>query len=184
MDFYQDINVIQDAEIPEPVLLAQLFMHLHKVLARVGEGRIGISFPEVQRSLGHCLRLHGTVDDLNSLQQSGWQHMMRDYIVCGAVAAVPHDVKWRTVKRVQLKSSAERLRRRSVSKGWLTEEEAQQRISVLKEQRSPLPYLLISSRSSGQAYPLFVEHGPLKSSPEAGTFSSYGLSASATIPWF
>ncbi|WP_152482130.1 type I-F CRISPR-associated endoribonuclease Cas6/Csy4, partial [Dickeya sp. DW 0440] len=36
----------------------------------------------------------------------------------------------------------------------------------------------------GQPFLLFVEHGPLQDTPVAGVFSSYGLSATATIPWF
>ena len=184
MDYYQDIQVIADAETSAPVLQAQLLMRLHKIMGRVAEGRIGISFPQVKKRLGDQLRVHGSLGDLTALQQSGWLNGLHDYISCGEISAVPQDVCWRVVKRVQVKSSAERLRRRSVSKGWLSEAEAQQRISLLNEQRSDLPYLLIKSTSNGQAYPLFIEHGPVQSSPVAGQFNSYGLSGTATIPWF
>ncbi|WP_338495291.1 type I-F CRISPR-associated endoribonuclease Cas6/Csy4 [Erwinia aphidicola] len=184
MDFYQDIDVIEDAEIPEPVLLAQLFMRLHKVMGQVAAGRIGISFPRVNKTLGNQLRVHGSLTDLNALQQRGWLQGLRDYIVCAEIAAVPQEVCWRVVKRVQVKSSSERLLRRSVRKGWLTEAEAQQRSSQLNEQRSDLPYVLIRSGSNGNAYPLFIEHGPIRSSAAEGSFNSYGLSATATIPWF
>ncbi|QGU88879.1 type I-F CRISPR-associated endoribonuclease Cas6/Csy4 [Erwinia sorbitola] len=184
MDHYQDIQVIADAETSGPVLLAQLFMRLHQMLGRVAAGRIGVSFPLVARTLGDCLRVHGTLADLTALQQSGWQQGLRDYIISGEISAVPQEVSWRVVKRVQVKSSAERLRRRSVNKGWISEEEARERISVLKEQRSNLPYVLIKSGSNGNAYPLFIEHGPLQSTPVSGGFNSYGLSATATIPWF
>lgn len=184
MDYYQDIRVIADAETSDPVLLAQLFMRLHQVMGKVGGGRIGISFPEVKKTLGDRLRVHGSQPDLTALQQSGWLQGLRDYIASSEIAAVPTDVSWRVVKRVQVKSSAERLRRRSVSKGWLSEEEAQQRISLVNEQRSELPYLLIKSGSNGNAYPLFIEHGPILSSSVTGCFNSYGLSATVTIPWF
>lgn len=184
MDYYQDIKVIADAETSAPVLLARLFMRLHKMMGKVAEGRIGISFPQVKKTLGNQLRVHGSQGDLTALQQSDWLHGLHDYIACGEISAVPQDVCWRVVKRVQVKSSAERLRRRSVSKGWLTEAEAQQRISLLNEQRSDLPYVLIKSGSNGHDYPLFIEHGPVQSSPAAGRFNSYGLSGTATIPWF
>ncbi|MFG1173690.1 type I-F CRISPR-associated endoribonuclease Cas6/Csy4 [Erwiniaceae bacterium CAU 1747] len=184
MDYYQDIRVTGDAETSVPVVLAQLFMRLHKTMGKVAEGRIGISFPQVNKTLGSQLRVHGTHDDLTALQQSAWLHGLRDYIVCAEVSAVPQEKSWRVVKRVQVKSSAARLRRRSVSKGWLSEEEAQQRISLLNEQRTDLPYVMIASGSNGHAYPLFIEHGPIQSLPAAGRFNSYGLSATATIPWF
>lgn len=184
MDYYQDIRVIADAETSGPVLLAQLFMRLHQKMSRVAEGRIGISFPEVKKTLGNQLRVHGSLTDLTALQQSDWQQGLLDYIVRDEIAAVPAGVSWRVVKRVQVKSSAERLRRRSINKGWLSEAEAQQRISLVNEQRSDLPYLLIKSGSNGNAYPLFIEHGRILHSPVAGCFNAYGLSATATIPWF
>ncbi|MCT2387890.1 type I-F CRISPR-associated endoribonuclease Cas6/Csy4 [Erwinia pyrifoliae] len=184
MDHYQDIRVRVDEENGEAVLLAQVFMHLHQVLMRAANGRIGISFPNVKRTLGDRIRLHGTLDDLSSLQQSGWNKCLTDYIACSAIDPIPPGAAWRTVRRVQVKSSAERLRRRSVNKGWLSEAEAAERISVLNEQRSNLPFLQIKSGSNGQAWRLFIEHGPLVSAPSDGGFSSYGLSATTTVPWF
>ncbi|CAO95891.1 type I-F CRISPR-associated endoribonuclease Cas6/Csy4 [Erwinia tasmaniensis] len=184
MDRYQDIRVRVDAEMTAPVLLAQVFMRLHQVLMRAANGRIGISFPDVKLTLGDRIRLHGTLDDLSSLQQSGWDKGLTDYIACSAIDPVPPGAAWRTVRRVQVKSSAERLRRRSVNKGWLNEAEAAERINVLSEQRSDLPYLQIKSGSNGHAWRLFIEHGPLVSVPVNGGFSSYGLSATATVPWF
>jgi len=184
MDYYQDIRVLADVETPEQVLMAQVFLHLHKVLQRAASNRIGISFPAVKVTLGDRIRLHGSHEDLAALQQSTWEQGLRDYINCSGIAKVPEGASWRYVKRVQVKSSAERLRRRSVSKGWLSESEALQRISNANEQRSDLPYLMIKSGSNGNAYPIFIEHGPIGAVPVDGSFSSYGLSATKTVPWF
>ncbi|MEG1655801.1 MAG: type I-F CRISPR-associated endoribonuclease Cas6/Csy4, partial [Hafnia sp.] len=38
--------------------------------------------------------------------------------------------------------------------------------------------------STGQMFPLFIRQGKAQSHPQAGTFSSYGLSSTATVPWF
>ncbi|CCG88214.1 type I-F CRISPR-associated endoribonuclease Cas6/Csy4 [Erwinia piriflorinigrans] len=184
MDRYQDIRVRVDEEIGEAVLLAQVFMRLHQVLRQTANGRIGISFPGVKVTLGDRIRLHGTQDDLHALQHSGWDRGLTDYISCTDIAPVPPQAVWRSVRRVQVKSSAERLRRRSVNKGWLNEAQAAERISVVNEQRSDLPYLQIKSGSNGHAWRLFIEHGPLLSARCEGSFSSYGLSATATVPWF
>lgn len=184
MDYYQDIRVIEDAETAEHAVMAQLFQRLHQYLRRAAEGRIGISFPDVKKTLGSRLRLHGSLADLSALQRCDWQHGLRDYIACTPVSRVPDIISWRFVRRVQVKSSAERLRRRSISKGWLSESEALQQINVINEQRSDLPFLLIKSGSNGNAYPFFIEHGPVQSMPVPGEFSSYGLSATTNIPWF
>ena len=92
--------------------------------------------------------------------------------------------KYRTVQRVQVKSSRERLLRRSVKKGWITEEEARIKLADVTEKRSQLPFIRVNSLSSGQTFLLFIHQGPLTNSPVAGVFSAYGLSAEATIPWF
>jgi len=97
---------------------------------------------------------------------------------------IPKEVKHRFVKRVQAKSSAERLRRRSVAKGWLTEEEAAIRITHDQEKRLNKPFLQLKSQSTGQPFRLFIEHGTLVEQPVAGKFSAYGISSSATIPWW
>ncbi|WP_244588639.1 type I-F CRISPR-associated endoribonuclease Cas6/Csy4, partial [Escherichia coli] len=38
--------------------------------------------------------------------------------------------------------------------------------------------------TSQQQFKLFIRHGDLLTEPVKGEFSSYGLSATATIPWF
>jgi len=184
MDHYQDIHVLEDAEISEHVLVAQVFQRLHLFLQKTVQGRVGISFPKVQKTLGNMIRLHGSSADLISLKGTGWDQGLRDYIRCSEINQIPEDVSWRYVRRVQVKSNTERLYRRSVRKGWITEEEAVNRIGSNSEQKSRLPYVSIKSVSNGNAYPLFIEHGPLQPTPTAGTFSSYGLSATTTIPWF
>jgi len=184
MDHYQDLRVLEDAETAGHVLMAQLFQRLHQFLQRAAGGRIGMSFPDVKLTLGNRIRLHGTLEDLNSLQRCDWQHGLRDYVSCGNIVAIPDVTGWRSVRRVQVKSSAERLRRRSVSKGWLSESDARENISLMNEQRSDLPFLFIRSGTNGNAYPFFIEHGPLRTAPVQGGFSSYGLSSTSTIPWF
>lgn len=184
MNHYQDIVILPNPEIADSVLMAALFTQLHLKLAQAGEGRIGISFPESGLTLGSRLRLHGTHDDLTKLDATGWHSKVKDYIFCKAVSPVPEGCLYRTVRRVQYKSSAERLRRRSVKKGWLTQEQAKQQISVLNEKRGKLPFLPVKSHSNGHTWLFFIEHGPLRKAPTEGYFSSYGLSAEATIPWF
>lgn len=184
MRYYQDIIILPDPEITDEVLMAALFAQLHLKLNQAGEGRIGISFPAVGLTPGNRLRLHGTEDDLKKLASVRWYNSLKEYIFCKSIRPVPEGCRYRTVRRVQYKSSAERLRRRSVRKGWLTLEEAEQKISVLNQKRGKLPFLPMKSRSNGHTWLLFFEHGPLQEKPVAGTFSSYGLSTEATIPWF
>lgn len=184
MNYYQDVIILPDPEITDEVLMAALFAQLHLKLNQAGEGRIGVSFPAVGLTPGNRLRLHGNQEDLTILAATQWFDNLKEYIFCKSIRPVPAGCRYRTVRRVQYKSSAERLRRRSIRKGWLTPEQAQERISVLNEKRGRLPFLPMKSHSNGHTWLLFFEHGPLKEKPSEGTFSSYGLSAEATIPWF
>jgi len=184
MKYYQDIIILSDPEIADEVLMAALFAQLHLKLNKAGEGRIGVSFPAVGLTPGNRLRLHGTEEDLTTLAATHWYDSLKEYIFCKSIRPVPEGCRYRTVRRVQYKSSAERLRRRSVRKGWLTAEEAQEKISESNEKRGKLPFLPMKSRSNGHSWLLFLQHGPLKEKPTEGTFSSYGLSAETTVPWF
>ncbi|ELQ6020346.1 type I-F CRISPR-associated endoribonuclease Cas6/Csy4 [Cronobacter turicensis] len=184
MDYYQDIQVLPDPEFTQETLMAALFAKLHRALGARGKGDIGVSFPDAGIKPGARLRLHGLQPALAELEATRWRAGLQDYCQSSAILPVPQVQGWRTVSRVQVKSNPERLLRRSVRKGWLTEEEAQQRLSGLQEQQTALPWIQVKSLSSGQHYRLFIQHGALQPTPVSGTFSSYGLSASATIPWF
>jgi CRISPR-associated endonuclease Csy4 len=88
------------------------------------------------------------------------------------------------VRRVQAQSSADRIRRRQMKRHGWTEEEARARIADSVEQQLALPYLTLRSQSTGQHFRLFIDHLPCQPAPVAGPFNAYGLSSTATIPWF
>ncbi|PVZ89025.1 type I-F CRISPR-associated endoribonuclease Cas6/Csy4 [Serratia sp. S1B] len=183
MDHYLDIRVLPDPEFGQTDLLNALYAKLHRVLPSLTQGRVGVSFPNYKNSLGECLRLHGVLADLLNLTEVNWLQGMRDYIRMGEPIQVPAGVRYRTVRRVQAKS-ANNKRRRSVAKGWLTEEEARMRIPDSQQKVMKLPYAEIFSLSTGSRMRLYIEHGPLLDKPIHGEFNAYGLSATATIPWF
>ncbi|MTD39643.1 type I-F CRISPR-associated endoribonuclease Cas6/Csy4 [Erwinia sp. CPCC 100877] len=184
MDHYLEIRVLPDPEFTEPLLMAALFAKLHRALGARGQGDIGVSFPEYGKTPGAVLRLHGSHAALNELEAGRWRVGLSDYCHCSPVAPVPDVSRWRVVSRVQVKSSPERLLRRSVRKGWLSGEQAELRLRTMTAQQTMLPYLSLRSLSSGQPFRLFIRHGDILPGPVVGRFSSYGLSAQATIPWF
>lgn len=183
MDSYLDIHVLPDPEFSEEMLMAALFAKLHRALA-ARQGDIGVSFPQHAQKPGPLLRLHGTQAALGELEASGWRAGLADYCRTGDIAPVPAGSQWRTVSRVQVKSSPQRLFNRSVRKGWLTQEQATARLAETAPQYCTLPYLNLKSLSSGQHFRLFIHHGELVPAAVAGRFSSYGLSSQATVPWF
>ena len=183
MDHYIDIKVLPDPEFKESVLLNALFSKLHRALGQVTEGRVGVSFPDCKKFLGDRVRLHGTQADLTKLMDANWLQGLRDYSHQSGIAKIPDKVSHKIVRRVQVKSSHNK-RKRSVAKGWLTEAEAIQLIPDSQQKMLRLPFLQIKSLSNGNSMRIYVEHSKDLKDAVTGTFSSYGFSSTATIPWF
>lgn len=187
MDTYIDIILLPDPEFPATTLMSALFGKFHRGLVRYEEGAIGVSFPDVRdeiRSLGNRLRLHGTLETLRGFQQTDWLTGMRDHVSVNSACVVPASARHRVVRRVQAKSNPERQRRRLIARKGVTIEQAIQVIPDSKAKRLNLPYLVLTSQSTSQQFRLFVEHLAIREQAMAGEFSAYGLSSTATVPWF
>lgn len=185
MTHYQDIRLLPDEMAGASVLMSLLFGRLHGALVRLGRTDIGVSFPEAERTLGGVLRLHGPQGALSQLEALSWLGPLASHARKGEIRPVPEKVQgYRTVSRRQFKSSPERLRRRLARRHSLSPEEAERRIPDSLARISGLPFIQLKSSSTGQHFCLFVEHGELQKEAQAGDFSLYGLSATATVPWF
>lgn len=187
MFYYLDIRLRPDPEFTAPLLMSILFSKLHRALAESNQTQIGISFPEHDAdkpTLGSYLRLHGNKLTLEQLMEQNWLSGMQDHIKLAPIQSVPKVTDYRIVRRVQAKSSAERLRRRAQKHKGLNETQALMQIPDTKEERLQLPYVSIHSQSTGQRFRLFIEHCALQDEPSPGHFNAYGLSQQASIPWF
>ena len=186
MTYHLDIRLRPDPDFPPQTLMNVLFSKLHRALASRGAGDIGVSFPgyEEGRRLDSRLRLHGSEDALTQLMGQAWLAGMLDHVLVSVVAPSPAGAFHRVVRRVQAKSSPDRIRRRQMRRHGLSEQEALEKIPDASRKTVSLPYLQIRSASTEQSFPLFIQHGPPLDKPRSGRFSSYGLSDTATIPWF
>ena len=185
MTHYQDIHLLPDEETGVPVLMSMLFGRFHAALVQLHCTSIGISFPEVERTLGGCMRLHGLQAALSQLDGLSWFGPLASHLCKGDILPVPEKVQgYRTVSRKQFKSNSERLRRRLVRRHHLSPKEAALRIPDHLAHMTNLPFLQVKSSSTGQRFRLFIEHGHLQGQSCPGNFSLYGLSATTTIPWF
>lgn len=187
MDHYMDIEVRPDPEFPASQLMSALYAKLHRALVALGSKYIGVSLPGVDTGvpqLGTRLRLHGELGALATLLASDWLAGMRDHVALTPPERVPDGAQYRIVRRVQVKSSPERLRRRLMRRHALDEQEAFQRIPDEAARFALLPFVQLRSASTGQTFRLFIEHGPMLASAVSGDFNAYGLSQGGTIPWF
>jgi len=183
MDHYVDIQVLPDPEFLETTLMNELFSKLHRALGKHGQGKIGVSFPDHDKTLGARIRLHGGKKALEEFMQTRWIMGMTDYCHVSDVRPVPPRTSFCTVKRVQAKSAYNK-RKRSVAKGWLDESEAQKRIPVSQQRMLDLPYAQLRSLSNGNRMRVYIEHSKPVQQSVSGSFSAYGLSSTATVPWF
>lgn len=186
MTYYLDLTLRPDPEIAPHQLMAALFSKLHLALVQIDSKAIGVSFPEYAEkpaSLGRRLRLCGPESELHKLVASPWLGGLQDHIQSSAVAAIPPHAGFRRFIRVQAKSSPERLRRRQMKRHGLTVEEARSRVPDSCTESLTLPYLVLRSASTGQSFRLFLRRAEVSKAVD-GTFNSYGLSATATVPWF
>lgn len=184
---YIDLTVLPDAETSAPQLLGALFDRLHLALVQQRLDGVGSSFPGYSvtpRTLGTTLRLHGNETILRQLIGTDWLKGLRDHVRMTEIARTPSAAPHRTVQRKQFKTNAERLRRRRMRRKGETQEQAAVAIPSSIERTPNLPYLHLRSRSTGQPFCLFIALGPLTHIATTGPFNSYGLSGTATVPWF
>jgi CRISPR-associated endonuclease Csy4 len=132
---------------------------------------------------GGRLRLHGRAEALTSLMATNWMKGLTDYARVSGIQSIPNGCQHRIVRRIQAKSVHNK-RKRSVTKGWLSAEEAKSKIRDTQQKKLKMPYLQIKSLSNGNSMRVYIEHGDLVDTPASGAFNSYGLSSVATIPWF
>lgn len=187
MDHHVDIDVRPDPEFPPNQLMSVLYAKLHKALVAQGSTHIGVSFPGVNLQaphLGTRLRLHGNLAVLSALLESDWLTGMRDHVALTPPMRVPDNTQHRAVRRVQVKSNPDRLRRRLMRRHDIDEQEALRRIPDELACFAHLPFVQLRSTSTSQSFRLFIMHDPILSSATPGDFNAYGLSQSATIPWF
>jgi CRISPR-associated endonuclease Csy4 len=187
---YLEIRILPDPEFSQAHLMGALLSKLHRGLARLQCHEIGISFPShvvkpaSKRTLGNCVRLHGSAAVLHALMGTDWLKGMFDHVSIGSVNAVPARCAHRVVRRRQFKTSVDRLRRRRMQRKQESAEQAAQAIPASVAREPDLPYAHLRSLSTGQTFALFVEHGPLLVAPVSGPFNTYGLSQGGSVPWF
>ena len=183
MNKYIDIILQPDAEMRLNWLTNAIYTKLHKALFDNRSTTIGISFPNYKVTLGNVLRLHGNEPDLSNLMNKNWLGGMSGYCHVSDIQAVPDSVQHRTVSRVQTNMSQSKLRR-LIKRGSISEEEAKNYKARMFSQGLDNPYIELQSSSNGHKHRRYIQFGESKETPVAGEFDQFGLSKTATVPWF
>lgn len=184
---YIDFEILPDPEFSQVFLLGALYSKVHRALVQMAATGIGVSFPQYSlqpRGLGRIMRLHGSEDDLSALLAIDWLRGMRDHVFSTGAVAVPAVAEHRRMERRQYKTNVDRLRRRRMRRRGEDYYQAAVAIPDGVEEHPKLPYIQLRSSSTGQSFCLFLSLSEPESQVIDGTFNSYGLSRTATVPWF
>ncbi|WP_168417153.1 type I-F CRISPR-associated endoribonuclease Cas6/Csy4 [Acinetobacter indicus] len=204
MKFYQEITLIDQAEISPYFIWSKLYTQLHIALAEIKDDSdkvgIGASFSQyifeekvenqkARINLGNKLRLFAESEaDLKKLDIRKWLERLEDYVHITSIREVPSDIKdYAIYKRKQVKTNAQRLARHRIKRGDIGFEEALARYSNVVT-TTDLPYIEMQSLSSSdeqskKRFKLFIEKLPAEKS-ENQVFSTYGLSSESAVPEF
>ncbi|RTE45000.1 type I-F CRISPR-associated endoribonuclease Cas6/Csy4 [Acinetobacter junii] len=204
MKFYQEITLIDQAEISPYFIWSKLYTQLHIALAEIKDDSdkvgIGASFPQyifeekvenqkARINLGNKLRLFAESEaDLKKLDIRKWLERLEDYVHITSIREVPSDIKGYAIyKRKQVKTNAQRLARHRIKRGDIGFDEALARYSNVVTTTN-MPYIEMKSLStsdqqSEKRFKLFIEKQSAEKS-ETQVFSTYGLSSVSSVPEF
>ena len=202
MKYYQEITLIDQAEISSYFIWSKLYTQLHIALAEIKDTNnkvnIGVSFPQYlfekedknsKVHLGKKLRLFAQNEaDLKKLDFKKWLDRLTDYVHITSIREVPENIKGYAIyKRKQVKTNAERLARHRVKRGDIGFDEAFARYSNVIT-TTDLPYIQMLSLSTSdeqdkKRFKLFIEKRSIGQS-ESQVFSTYGLSSESSVPEF
>ena len=183
MESYIDITIKPDAEMRENVLLNKVYTKLHKALVTLNSDCIGVSFPSYQVKLGRVIRIHSNDAMLRDLLELNWLGGLVGYCDITDIKTVPSECEYRTISRIQSTMSQAKLSR-LIKRGSISEEEVKTYKAKMFTKGLDNPYLELESSSNGHNYRCYLKFGALQAEPKQGNFDTFGLSKTATIPWF
>ena len=183
MDYYLDLKIEPDEEVPIFFIRNKIYTKLHKALHTLNANDIGVSFPNYKLKLGDVIRIHASESRLNELQATNWLGGLKGYCEVGEIKPVPDDVQYRIVSRKQSTMTAAKLKR-LIKRGSINDEEAKQYKAKMFTKGLSNPYLELKSTSSGNNYRRYIQFSELLENSRAGEFDHFGLSKTATISWF
>jgi len=187
MQKFIDLKILPSPDFNQNQLMALLFKRFHYRLATLATNDVAVAFPRYavsSHSVGNVLRIIGDAKQLELVMAIDWMYGVRDQLEIGAITSVPDNALHRMMLRIQPDANPDRLRRRQMARHKLTLAQSQAKILDKDAQRCTLPFLNLRSDTSKKAFRLYLKMTETSTVPTAGSFNAYGISRTATIPWF
>jgi CRISPR-associated endonuclease Csy4 len=198
MNYYQEITLLPDPEIPLSDIWQKVFQQVHIALVehKVGPNQsdIAVGFPQYGKAkfpLGAKLRLfaqeHAQLEQLNIVK---WLGRLEDYAHVKGIKPVPDEVSYVSFTRKNVKSPerieremAEKARRWSQKSGKPLEECLAELEQTKPEVNTKHPFIFMHSQQTkakapdkNSKYPLFLSMREHENDTN-GIFDCYGLNA-------
>ncbi len=184
MDYYINLLLSADEEVPIYFIRNKTFTKLHKALHDQKQTSIGISFPNYKIKLGDVIRLHGDKASLETLQQTNWLGGLSGYCEVTDILPVPEKVEaYRTVSRIRQNKTNAKLNRLT-KRNEMSDDDVKSYKAKMFAESLDNPYLELVSTSNGHKHRRYLQFGEIVDSPIVGEFDTFGLSKTATVPWF
>ncbi len=184
MNYYFDLLFRPDEEVPIYFIRNKVFSKLHKTLYDLKSNDMGVSFPKLNlKKLGNILRLHSNQKNLEKLQATNWLGGLSGYCQITEIKPIPDKVKYRTISRKQANMTEAKLRR-LIKRGSISVDDTKKYKAKMFTQGLDNAYLELDSSSNGHKHRRYIEFGRLQDISINGKFDYFGLSKTATIPWF
>ncbi|MCF6441414.1 type I-F CRISPR-associated endoribonuclease Cas6/Csy4 [Pseudoalteromonas luteoviolacea] len=199
MNYYQEITLLPEPEVPLSDIWQKVYQQVHIALVEnkvdKNKSAIAVGFPQYGKAsfpLGSKLRLFAKEQaQLEQLNIAKWLSRLEDYTHVKGIKPVPDAVSYASFTRKNVKSPTrvkqdmkERAKRRAQKSGK-TFDECMTELAETKPGPSDLPFIFLHSQQTkarspdkNSKYPLFVTMQEFDSDTH-GTFDCYGLSAKA-----
>jgi len=200
MKYYIDITLLSDAEANLGFLWQKVFQQVHIALVdnKVGnnESDVAISIVDYGNKmfpLGNKLRLLASNEDsLQKLNVHRWLNRLNDYCHISSITIVPTGIKqYACFSRKNVKSIWKKAQRRAVHLGKPYDEVLAYLIEEDQSKECKFPFITVQSQDTKKRveqdvscqFPLFIRR-TLYDAAVSGKYDCYGLSKTATVPWF
>ncbi len=201
MKYYQDITLLPDADVNLGFLWHKVFLQIHIGLAdnkqTDGTSAIAVSFPDYEYKEGTYIRfplgkklrlLANTEEQIHHFDAGKRLSRLIDYCHIKSIKSVPNVSKYSCFSRKQVKSAAKKVESLASHLNKPVEEVLKFRKENDLYHGCTLPFIHMESQEvtdTGQKnkFRLFIEQR-FYDTPVQGDFDCYGLSKTATIPWF
>lgn len=200
MKYYLDITLLPNTEINLPFLWQKIFQQVHIALVdnKIGDNESAIALSIVNYGnndfpLGNKLRLLAdSKDTLIKLDIQQWLERLSDYSHIKSIKNVPNDIKqYAQFKRKAVKSIEKKAKRRAEHLNKPYSDVLDYLIKEGKSASCSLPFIKVESQNTKKRieqnvscqFLLFIKRDFFET-PISGKFDCYGLSKTATVPWF